>query len=320
MQCVLPGEKILLAGSGPLQLVLASQIINAGGRLVAVLEAGTIDSWFGLLSSLWGKWDLLLDGWSYLLSILKGNVPMLRSHMIQEARGAAGVEEALAARVDRDWRPIPGTERVVDVDTVCIGYGLVPSAEITQLANCEHRYRPHFGGWVPERQASMETSVPGVYAVGDGSGVGGSQIAAADRALGYISAAEARGRKKPLDNLLKKYGRFRRFADAVSEPRAGLFELAKEDTILCRCEEVTFKEVTEAISRGGKDVNEIKRMTRAGMGRCQGRMCGPTLTELIRRQRGPELSPLRPRQPFKPIKLVSLVEPDSEETVSRSAE
>ncbi|MEN8243415.1 MAG: NAD(P)/FAD-dependent oxidoreductase [Thermodesulfobacteriota bacterium] len=323
-QRVLPGEMILLAGTGPLQLVLANQIINAGGNIVAVLEAGTIiDSWFKLLRSLWGQWDLLMDGLSYIFNIRKAKVPLLLNHIILEAHGEEEVKEAVVARVDKDWRPIPGTERTLDVDTICIGYGLVPSAEITQLGKCEHQYSPRLGGWVPKRQENLETSVPGIYAIGDGSGVEGSKAAIAEgriagidaaHTLGYLSASDSRKRKEPFEKQLKKYRRFRKVMDKISEPRPGLFELAKEDTIICRCEEITLGDVDEAIARGGREINEIKRMTRAGMGRCQGRMCGPFLVERIRRTVGLQEIPgpghLNPRPPLKPIKLGSMTTVD----------
>ena len=116
---------------------------------------------------MWGYWDFLLDGWHYLRAIRKAGVPLLRNHMILETQGDGGVQKALITEVDKDWRPKFGTERTVNVDTICIGYGLVPSVEMTLLTDCEHRYEPRLGGWIPVRQENMETSVPGVYAVGD---------------------------------------------------------------------------------------------------------------------------------------------------------
>jgi len=325
MQRVLPGEKILMAGTGPLQLVVASQIINANGHVEAFVEAGNITSWIDLAQAAWGNWDLMLDGWHYWRSIRKAGIPLLRNHMILEARGDSRVEEALIAEVDKDWRPKAGTERTLKVDTICLGYGLVPSAEITQLADCEHCYEPRLGGWIPVRQENLETSVSGIYAVGDGSGVAGSQVAMAEgriagisaaHSLGYISADEARKRKKPIEKLLKRLKRFRKFMDDISAPRPGLFELARDDTIICRCEEITLEEVKAALAQGGSDINEIKRMTRTGMGRCQGRMCGPTLFEIIKKQLGPDaVDPgyLRPRPPFKPIKLDVLAKHEESE-------
>ena len=166
MQRVLPGRNILLAGTGPLQLVLANQILDAGGRIEAVLEAGDIDNWLKLLKGFRGNWGLLTDGLNYMWGIRKARVPFLRRHMILEAHGHDRVEEVVIAEVDKDWRPKENTRRTLEVDTVCIGYGLVPSVQITRLAGCEHAYEPRLGGWIPLRQENMETGVSGVYAVG----------------------------------------------------------------------------------------------------------------------------------------------------------
>jgi len=100
--------------------------------------------------------------------------------------------------------------------------------------------------------------------------------------------------------------RLRKVLDRISVPRPGLYELAKDDTIVCRCEEITLGEVKAALADGATDMKEVKRMTRMGMGNCQGRMCGPAMQEIIAREKG--LSPdrigyLNPRPPVRPIPL-----------------
>jgi len=317
-QGILPGERILLAGTGPLQLVLANQIISSGGKIEAILEAGNITNWLQFIAGIWNQWKILLDGSHYLSHLFKAGIPLLRNHLILEAHGNKQVEEALIADVDKDWRPKPETKRTIQVDAICIGYGLVPSNELTLLAGCEHRYEPLLGGWVPLRGETMETSLEHVYAVGDGSGVAGSQVAVEEgriagicvaHSLGYISEQEFKRRVQPFQRRLKKLTRMRRVLDEISRPRVGLFELAQDDTIICRCEEVTLGEIREAINRGATDVNEVKSMTRAGMGRCQGRMCGPALIEIINRQQASHTtqpSYFRRRPPVKPVPLVEI--------------
>jgi NAD(P)H-nitrite reductase large subunit len=108
---------------------------------------------------------------------------------------------------------------------------------------------------------------------------------------------------------LKKLSRFRMALDEISRPRMGLHELAVDDTVICRCEEITLGEIKTAISGGALDINEIKRATRIGMGRCQGRMCGPVISELLVGQpisQGRVDSHLRVRPPVKPIPLGNL--------------
>jgi thioredoxin reductase/bacterioferritin-associated ferredoxin len=319
-QRVLPGEKFLLAGTGPLQLALANQIVDAGGRVEAIVEAGHVENWFKLAASALGQWQLLSDALRYLWGIHKTRIPLWRNHIIVEARGDGQVEEAVVAEVDGDWRPKGGTRKTLKVDTICVGYGCVPSVELTRLAGCEHRYEPLLGGWIPVRDHNMETSVPGIYAVGDCTGVAGSLVAieegriagiSAVRSLGHLSAAEAKKTVEPSRRRLGGLRRLRGVLDKVSAPRPGLFELANDDTIVCRCEEITLGQIKEALAEGATGMREVKRMTRTGMGPCQGRMCGPAIQEMIAREKDllPEsVSHLNPRPPVKPIPLKALAE------------
>ena len=315
LQRVLPGKNILFAGSGPLQLVVASQVLDGGGTVEAILEAGDIHNWLKLLKGFSRNWGLLTDGLKYIRAIRKAGVPLLRKHIILEARGDDQVEEAVIAEVDNEWRAIKGTRRILKVDTICLGYGLVPSVELTRLVGCRHRYAPDLGGWVPARNEDMETSVAGVFAVGDGAGVAGSAMAMFEgriagistaESLGYISPEEARKRKKPFLNDVKKMGRLRDALDRISYPRPGLFELANDDTVICRCEELTLGDIRSAIGKGTIEMNELKRMTRMGMGRCQGRMCAPAVQEIIARQTqtpAAEIRYLNQRPPTKPVPI-----------------
>ncbi len=326
MQRVLPGKNILFAGTGPLQLVVANQVLDGGGKVEAILEVGEINNWLKLLKGFSRNWGLLTDGLHYMRGIRKAGVPVMRRHIILEARGDCQVEEAVVAEVDKDWRAIEKTRRTLKVDTICIGYGLVPSAELTRLAGCEHKYEPYLGGWVPVRNQDMQTSVAGVFAVGDGAGVAGSSMAmvegriagiAITHSLGLISSQQAMKRKKPYLSSIKKIQRLRDALDRISVPRPGLFELANDDTIICRCEELTLREIKNAISKGTIEMNELKRMTRMGMGRCQGRMCAPAVQEIIARQTkipAAEIAYLTQRPPIQlvPIDMLASLPGDFE--------
>jgi NADPH-dependent 2,4-dienoyl-CoA reductase/sulfur reductase-like enzyme len=313
---VLPGQHILLAGTGPLQLVLADQIIKAGGKIEAILEAGNVgENWLQGLIGIWGNWDFLIEGMRYLRSIQKAGVPLLRSHIILEARGDGQVEEAVIAKVDKNWRPRLNTARSVKVDAICLGYGLVSSTELTMLAECEHKYDIKQGGYIPLRKANMETSVPGIYAVGDGAGVAGRKVAIEEgciagisvaSASGYISRAKASQQIRPYHKRLSKINRFRKVLDDISLPRAGLYELATDDTVICRCEDVTLKQLKAALADNTIQIKDFKRMTRMGMGPCEGRMCGPSIIEMLRHRlnaTAEDVGCLKPRPSIKPVAL-----------------
>jgi NAD(P)H-nitrite reductase large subunit len=204
------------------------------------------------------------------------------------------------------------------VDTVCVGYGFIPSVELTRLAQCQHRFEPLLGGWIPVRSETMETSVPGVFAVGDCSGVAGSFVAidegriagiATARSMGHLKDEEAGKRMDPYRRHLAGSLRLRRVLDKISVPRPGLYALARDDTIVCRCKEITLGEIREALAEGAVDMNEVKRMTGMAMGHCQGRMCGPALQEIIAREKKiplRDIGYLNPRPPVKPVPLSAL--------------
>ena len=152
-QAVLPGKRVLVAGTGPLLLVVARQLARAGAQVVAVAEAS---SYTGLVLTphlLWGHWGLLREGRGYLRELKKAGIPFLPRHTIIEARGEGQVREAVIARLDHAWRPLPGSERTLEVDTVAMGFGFIPNTELSRMAGCEHYYDARQGGWLPGRCA-----------------------------------------------------------------------------------------------------------------------------------------------------------------------
>jgi NADPH-dependent 2,4-dienoyl-CoA reductase/sulfur reductase-like enzyme len=310
-----PGKRALVAGTGPLLPVVAGQLAQVGVQVLAVLEAASLRGAWRALPRAWGQWALLGDAWRYWRGLRSAAIPYRRSRTVARILGTGAVEAAVTVALDEAWRPVPGTEQIVDVDVVCLGFGFVPSTQLSQLLDCEHRYTAELGGWVPVVSAAMETTMPGVFAVGDGAGIGGALaaalqgriagIAAAAR-LGALSPPEAAARMQPHQVSLGRLRRLREVLDGLTCVRDGLTDLITPETIVCRCEEVTAAELGEAMAEGMADLAHVKRMTRAGMGYCQGRMCGPALAGLLARRTGvsPEtIGPLSIRPPVKPVPL-----------------
>jgi NAD(P)H-nitrite reductase large subunit len=183
------------------------------------------------------------------------------------------------------------------------------------LAECEHQYDLRLGGYIPLRKVNMETSVPGIYAVGDGAGVAGRKVAIEEgciaglsvaSALGHISEADAGEKIKPYRKRLNKINRFRKILDDISLPRKGLYELATDNTVICRCEEVTLKQLKAALADDTIQMKDFKRMTRMGMGSCEGRMCGSSTVEIMRYRlnaSAEDVGCLKPRPSIKPVAL-----------------
>ncbi len=318
-QGVRPGRRALIAGTGPLLPVVAHHLHGAGVEVRAVLEAGfpprSPRAWLGV----WREWDLLREAWTSWRRLRRAGIPLLFHHTVFAAEGDREVERAVWGPVDpRDWRPIHEAGRRAEVDLVISGFGFVPGTELTRLAGCRHRYDPSLGGWVPDVDERMETSVPGLFAAGDGIGIAGARVAVEQGRVAGISAAEQAGaltseeadrRRAGHRARLSSLAAVRGLLDEMSWIRPGLTDLAQSGTMICRCEEVTRAEVHAAIDAGARDLAGLKMRTRLGMGACQGRQCGPCAAALLCRtlQRAPEaVGHLPPRPPARPVTVGAL--------------
>lgn len=319
-QGVLPGKRVLLAGTGPLQLVVAKKLLDAGAEVAAVLEgtSGLIAKGVRHALDAWGQWERLSEGASAMATLIRHAVPYRMGWGILEAHGDSEVQGATIARLDESWRPIPGSEQQVDCDTVCIGFGFVPFNTLGRVLGAGQVWDFSLGGEVPQRDENLQTSVPGLWAAGDGAGIGGvrmSQIEgriaglAAAASLGYGAKAMAEERRK-LEPALRREKAFQKMYAGLFTPGPGLFELAKDDTLVCRCEGATLAKVRSAVMMGANSFGEIKSYTRAGMGECQGRMCGQEVIHLIAKLTGKkpgEVGAANARFPVFPLPIQSLI-------------
>ena len=312
---VLPGERILVSGTGPLQLLLASELVKAGAKVVAMLEATSPKAYWKYLPQLLGRLDLLSDGLDYFSILRKAKVPILFNHAIVEVQGRQQVERAIYTKVDEDWRTLSVEARTVEVDAVCSGYGLIPSSRLSRLCECKHEWNRYFGGWIACRNEYMETSIPGIFVVGDGGGIEGGLVAAEEgriagikvcQKLGYITEDEAITCCSSISRRLKCLRRFVSAVNHISAIRAGLFSQTKDEVVVCTCEEITAGEVRRAIASGATNLDEIKALTGAGMGSCQGRMCESTIIQMISSETKKPMEEVKVssvRPPIRPIPL-----------------
>jgi len=318
---VAPGKRALVTGTGPLLLSAAAHLIEAGVEVIGVCETTRLLP-RGILygPTMLGQWHRLQEGAKYLSVMRRGKTPYKTGWSIVAARGKDHVEEAMIAKVDNNGTPIPGTEQTVKVDTVVSGYGLIPNTDLARMIGCKLDYNSQKGGWVPVRDKTLQTSLPGVYVAGDGAGIGGAEnsrlegrIAGVSAALrtGKLSTQQAEEINRKMKPELAQQRRFGRLLGDLFSPKPGLTSLARDETVICRCEELTKKEILAAIAEGGESVIWVKRMTRAGMGLCQGRSCGRLVAQLIAQQTGQDPGQVPPdtqRPPERPIRLEILEE------------
>jgi D-hydroxyproline dehydrogenase subunit alpha len=261
----------------------------------------------------------LLAGMRYRWSVLRAGTPWISPAVITRIEGERSVERATIARIGPDWRPIEGTEVSYEVDTVCLGYGLVPSVELLRHLGSELVYDPVGAAWVPVRDERLETSLRNVYAVGDGAGVAGVSAAGEEgRLAGLAVAARLRpflepSLDRPIRKSQKRLAKLRRFARALQDPYAlhpGIFRGLAEDTTICRCEEVVVGEVRRAIEAGATELVQLKASTRLGMGPCQGKMCSGAAAHLLAEHTGRPpgaIAALTARPPLRPVPIRSLL-------------
>lgn len=170
---VKPGEKALMVGAGNVGLIVSYQLIQAGVKVVAIVEA---------MPRIGG----------YLVHAAKVRrlgVPIYTSHTIKSAHGKEKVEGATIIALDKEFREIPGTEKYLEVDLICLAAGLNPYSQLLSQAGCEMVYVPELGGLVPKRTRYQETTIGGIYVAGDVSGIGEASTAMLEGGIAGISAA-----------------------------------------------------------------------------------------------------------------------------------
>lgn len=204
---VLPGNRILMVGSGNVGLIVSYQLLQAGAAVVAVAEAAPSIGGYGVHAS----------------RLTRNGIAILTSTTVLEARGGGSVEEATLSRVDKHWRPIQGTERDVEVDAICLACGLSPLSELAWMAGCEFVYIPDLGGHVPVHDDNMQTTVPGLYVAGDLAGVEEASTAMEEGRLAGVAMAESLGHLEHQRAEGKKREIWRR----LEELRAGRFSQAR---------------------------------------------------------------------------------------------
>jgi NADPH-dependent 2,4-dienoyl-CoA reductase/sulfur reductase-like enzyme len=301
---LVPAGRTVIAGTGPFLWRTASQLLAAGASIDAILETTPHENRSRALPHLPGfVFSPYLRRALRLLLAVRGRVPMVPGVTELRASGSGKIE-AVA------YRTVDGAGRTLAADTLLLHQGVVPETHLAMAAGVAHEWDPLKLCWTPIVDANGGTSVPGVLIAGDAAGIGGAQAAAWRGVLAAIAVVESMrpGRKLPAKlarTAISQFTRGRRFLDTLYKP-ALRFRVPSDDTIACRCEEVTAGEIRAAVDEGCTGPNQVKSFTRCGMGPCQGRMCGLTVTEIIAERRGvppSQVGHFTARFPSKPVTL-----------------
>jgi thioredoxin reductase len=330
-------RRIAVLGSGPLGLRTAALALERGIEVAAVVEVGSA----------------VRGDPAEARALAARGVRFFPSHTVRETRGATGeVEAAVLVRVGADGAPIPGSETEIPCDALCLAVGLVPNVELLDLLGCRLAFRSDLGGWVPETDAGGRTSVPDVFAAGECAGVHAGMLAdpeiarrqgrlaaiAAAASLGRLDAPGAEARRAALGPVAGAP------AEAAHEHwRQWLRSLVQAgglDVHTCQCEEVTRRELVDVqpprylgprsermraraldtqLGDGPVNQDQVKRLTRVGMGPCQGRRCREQVALLLAEHSGTPLAELplpTYRAPVRPLPL-SVLWPHDESPAMR---
>ncbi len=299
------GSRVAFIGTGPLLWLCAAQYRAAGCTVAAVIDTTK----FGTKARATPE---LLRGWGTFSKGLK-LVAALRMAGVACFEGAApiaieGTDAPTAVRFTHQ-----GRERQVACDAVAIGYGLKPEAQLADLAGVPFAFDAVTHNPAPVRDTAGRTTVPGVYLAGDGSGIAGADAAELSGARAAWSVLQDRGAAvdaaavAALDLKLAAMARFRAALEAAFPFPAHLAAAMPDSTILCRCEAITAGEYRRIAEAGpAPEVNRAKALSRVGMGRCQGRVCGPAAAEVLATALNvpvAEVGRLRGQPPVKPIPM-----------------
>ncbi|NUK01177.1 FAD/NAD(P)-dependent oxidoreductase [Streptomyces lunaelactis] len=313
---VLPGKRVVVAGSGPLLLAVATSLAAAGAQVPAVIEASGYLGYARHPRALAANPHKLIEAAVHGAALLRHRVRLRTRSAVTEVHGTDRVEAVTVTRLDRDWRPVRGASRRIECDALAVGHGLAPQIELATALGCATRPVAD-GTSALALDGLQETSVRGLWAAGETGGIGGAQLARSEGELaGLAAAGRLYGhpvREGRVRALQRRRDRMRAFADAMAishAPAAGWTGWLTGDTEVCRCEEVTATSIREAVTDfGARDARTVKLLTRAGMGWCQGRMCGAAVACLAAREGAVE--PPAERRPFAvPVPLSALASLD----------
>ncbi|MGY4474578.1 FAD-dependent oxidoreductase [Bradyrhizobium sp. USDA 3364] len=306
---LVPDGRTVIAGQGPLLWLLAAQILRLGGRIDRILDTTERRNY---LAALPHAFDFMTSPYFAkglaMMREVKAKVPV-----------TTGVSELAAAgegRLASVSCVAGGRRETIPAELLLLHQGVVPNVNLAMAAGIEHRWDDRQLCWSPVLDADGNTSVAGIAIAGDGGGIGGATVAMARGRIAARAAVEALApaatAKLTADNVLRtalaQAERGRGFLDVLFRP-APQFRIPSGDTIVCRCEEVTAQDILDAVAIGATGPNQLKAYHRTGMGPCQGRLCGLTVTQLMAQARGKspqDIGYYRLRAPVKPITLAEL--------------
>ncbi|MCO4891579.1 NAD(P)/FAD-dependent oxidoreductase [Cupriavidus sp. WGtm5] len=309
---VVPAEPVVLAGCGPLLYLLGWQYVRAGVPIRAIVDTTDGADYQRALAHLGGAlagWRYLKKGLALMRALKRGGVPFYKGATNLSVEGDEAVRALRFTSRGQSHR--------IATQAVLLHQGVVPNTQFTWALRAAHRWDDRQLCWQPVVDDWGALDLPGIFVAGDGRGIGGAIAAALQGELAGLAAAHNVGRvdaaqrdrlAAPLRAALRSHLSIRPFLDALYRPKPAN-RVPADDVVVCRCEEVTAGAIRGFVALGCSGPNQAKSFGRCGMGPCQGRQCGLTVTEIIADARGvppQQVGYYRIRPPIKPVTLGEL--------------
>jgi NADPH-dependent 2,4-dienoyl-CoA reductase/sulfur reductase-like enzyme len=318
-QKLLVGKRLVLAGSHPILLVLAEQLLDAGADIAEIAFARglpRLSEMVAALPAVPGHVSLLADAFRALGKLLRHGVPISPHCIVAGAEGEDSVRAVRLKRVDRNWNPA-GDDRLIEADLLALGYGFNPTTDLARQAGCKLSWNAALGGWVVAH-AQFRTTAENIFVAGEPTGVAGAERSRAEGHMAGLHVAASLGaptneaQRAEAERLLARAGRFSGVVQRMFQPnRQALAGLScADDVIVCRCELVRNGEIEAILSRNPfvLTANALKLECRSGMGPCQGRYCEGTVAARIAGIRNTPIEAsghFNARLPVRPVPLQS---------------
>jgi octopine oxidase subunit A len=310
---VVPDNGVVLAGSGPLLLLLAWQYLHAGVEVKAMLDVTPLSNHLtaiprfprALLAHRY-----LTKGIAYQLDLKRANIPIYIG--VSDLHGNGNDQLNSVSFCHR------GKQKTIITELLLTHFGVIPHIALTQAAGCKHQWDSKQQCWRPVHDEWGHTDIPGIIIAGDGAGINGARSAEHAGRLAGLTAAYAlqsitRAQRDQLSIKDRKWmnadRHIRPFLEAYFKIPKQLLATTDNETIVCRCEEITAGEIRQEVENGHDNSNQLKYFTRCGMGPCQGRQCSNAVAHIVADVSGktvPECGLFRARPPVAPLTLKQL--------------
>ncbi len=296
------GERVVLAGSGPLLYLVAYQYAKAGATVCAVLDTSPFSAQVRALPGLLWQPGTFAKGLYYRAWLTTHGIAV---HQGVTLLGVEGQQRVSAVR----WSKA-GQVQTLACDALAFAHALRCETQLADLLGCTFAWSALNRAWLPERDALGRASREGVYLAGDGAGILGADGAEMTGELAALTLLADQG--LPIDTvrsaqLQKRLARLQRFRHGLEQAFPFPQDWARQapdDLTVCRCEQVTAGDIRDTVRAGHWEINRVKAICRVGMGRCQGRVCGAAAMELIACESGrpvDQVGRLRGQAPVKPL-------------------